>query len=91
VGLIPQFWPIPPLVRSASGIDVQMDRVARNPTRVWLSTNPARHIVNRARAGPAWLGHRAMPGPKAWHDGLGPARPDFIYFFYFSYKNIYYT
>jgi hypothetical protein len=41
--------------RSALRIDVQTDRAcraARNPARVWSGTNPARHIVNRARVGP---------------------------------------
>jgi hypothetical protein len=67
-------------------IDVQTDqacRAARNPAWVWLGMNPARHVVNRARAGPARPGHRAMPGSKAWHDGLGLARPDFIFFYFF--------
>jgi hypothetical protein len=49
--------------------------------------DPARHVVNRARA---------VPGPKVWHDGLGPAQSDSIFFYFFIkihilYLNIEYT
>jgi hypothetical protein len=55
-----------------TAIDVQTDRACRT------TRNPARHVVNRARAGPARSPGRAWP--KAWHDGLDPARPNFIFF-----------
>jgi hypothetical protein len=32
-------------------------------------------------AGQPETGHE--PGPKAWHGGLGPAWPDFIFFLFF--------
>jgi hypothetical protein len=56
-------------------------RAARNPARVWPGTNTARHVVNRARAGPA-----RSPG-RVWAEGVARrARPDMarFYFFYFS-------
>jgi hypothetical protein len=28
-------------------------------------------------------GRWAVPGPKAWHDELSPARPGFIFFYFF--------
>jgi hypothetical protein len=46
-------------------------RAARNPARVWPGTNPAGHVVNRARVSPvrssgcAWaegVARRARPG-----------------------------
>jgi hypothetical protein len=48
-------------------------------------TGLARHEPGMARSepGPGRPGHQAVPGPKAWHDGLGPARLDFIFFYFF--------
>jgi hypothetical protein len=48
-------------------------------------TNPARHVVNRARAGPA------RPPGRAWAEGVTRrARPDVILFFsIFSYNILY--
>jgi hypothetical protein len=70
---------------SFEAIDVQTDRACR------AARNPARHVVNRACAGPA------RSSGRAWAEGVArqarsgrPTRPDFI-FFYFSYKYIYYT
>jgi hypothetical protein len=77
---------------TVSSVDVQTDRAyrpARNSARVWSDTNLARS--EPARVSPARPGHQAVHRPKAWHDGLDPARSNFILFSLFLYKYIYYT
>jgi hypothetical protein len=61
--------------------DVQTDqacRAAQNPTQVWPVTNPAGHVVNRARVGPV-----RSPG-RAWAEGVArQARPGTARFYFF--------